>query len=633
MNLSPNAIGPFNPACRDASLQHMLDNFERITSQPPVNIENLGPLLQSIATFLEDCSKSPMLRPNDLLLSRLSAGLIRLDDSSKAKLPLIQQLYEKAMAQLQQNNQQPIRTTSPSYLAMAASGFYATVSYVPRVLMSYATGDSATEKEPSSEIEKFRMGMKEIIRAFDAHGIKLEEFPKNAMPGPHLALQKMTSECIEILLRSATCEDEKICGLYGQFIDKLRQALNSDEFKTELIKLKGGKKADPSASHLLLICKYRFTEVNIHSLSEKMVASMVAKGLGEETRQGSQQDLLQLPMKEQMDAVVRAPKEWSSVQWFLNWAPGALNVFMDPHRWSNMPYKLGDIELQQADGSFKKVVIIRTGTPTMQRTKEQGIASWQGPALIVPEFEHLITAITLDSNKKILFISLQDERQRKIGTENTRNESLKDLRRRNLENFFLSILAQDNDFYKQRGEFAAMDNHETFMKAFLTMLKGDKLGYWFPMAWLEDNKFIDSLGRMMKEVHEDVFDKKDTLNQKERQDFIEIYYARLALHLLKYTGADYFCFCCKDSKDRAIKCFSMLFSYMLILLGLDENPEEQANVKVMTSAAALHVSQSPMNERKIRLLSALERLSQPDVKERIRQRKMSIGIKTMTFAR
>ena len=228
---------------------------------------------------------------------------------------------------------------------------------------------------------------------------------------------------------------------------------------------------------------------------------------------------------------------------------------------------------------------------------------------------------------------MQDEQPRKIGTENTRNKSLKDLRERHINNFFLGILAQDNDFYQQTGEYANIFNSEIFKNKFMSMLQGENIGYWFPKEWLEDKNFKEGLKRIIDEIHEDVFAKDTLLSVQERQDFIEIFYAPLALYLLQYTSADYFCFCCKDSKDRAIKCFSILFTYMLIILDQDENADDQAFVNVVTNAAALHVSQSAMNVRKIRLLSAIKRLCQPEVKARLRKRSKECGIKSLKFAK
>ena len=397
MNTTPDSCCPFNQANSNQFLLQQLNSIETMINAPPINGEKLTASLQLIWKGLEEsCVQNSSAKPDSDLLEKLRNSMQKLDQACSTKIPLIQQIYERATIQLQERRA-PAQTPSYSYLSMLASGIYKTMVYVPNSVYSYTYGRSSPptqEGHSKSEIEKFRLGLKEIAKGFENDSISLDSYSKGLKQLCDLTpLQKMAGDCIDLLQTHSECDDEKIANLYREFLDKLRVALKSEEFCKEIKKLKEPQnketklkerpEIDFSAIFLLLICKYRFAEVNIHQLSEKMVSSMVSKGLGM-PKSCSAQELLRLPMDEQMKAVAKAPKEWTSFQWFLNWVPGALNIFLDPHRWSNMPYKLGDIELKQADGTNKNIRFLRTGTPTMQRTRELGVTSWQGSRRLSP---------------------------------------------------------------------------------------------------------------------------------------------------------------------------------------------------------------------------------------------------------
>lgn len=228
---------------------------------------------------------------------------------------------------------------------------------------------------------------------------------------------------------------------------------------------------------------------------------------------------------------------------------------------------------------------------------------------------------------RIFFASLQDDCKRLIGTEDTRNDTLKELAVKYPNNFFFVIMAQDSPFYYQNGIYAAKETPaKVFKEEFLKQLLGEKTGYYFPPEWIQDPQFKETLSQFLDELHHDLFVDEKELDHQQRCCFIEILHIRLAIHLLSKVNADKMIFCCKDSIDRAGKCNALLLYFILIILNKEKSPEHLKMMMVYIHAATVIVKQKEMNERKTRLLWALECLQKKKVRERLKARKDSYGI-------
>lgn len=479
---------------------------------------------------------------------------------------------------------------------------------------------------------KYYLDFKAILNAFEEKGTPLHQIKDDLfkVDAPMGELENGTREVIELILEKLTDMNQSIREKYQKFILKIREVLRSDAFKEEAAKYHRKEPCSPYAEILIKICNYRFMEVHIYTFCEQLVTMITQKGLEELSKANPKKYLsylenhpLDLPLNVQFEAVHAAPQVYKAPHLHLLWnLVQCLFGNHDPQRGGNIPYVLFDFEMKQNDGGIKNVRVVRTGTPTNQ---------FFGSVEVNPEFEVFVA-----DNKKVLFIRLEDEQKRplNIGDESIRNTAFKEFSLKYPENFFLTILAHDTDFYHQRNAFDDPDEQtplyktaNDFKNAFLEeMLSDEKVGYYFPVDWKTDEEFVKRLSRLWDEIHDDVFEKKVVLFKQDRCNFIMAYHMRLLLELAKKTGADILICCCKDSIDRANILNSLLLLFILILFQKDQSIEHLRILKVFIHAATMIVKKREMNERKERLLSFLELISSQLIKNRLRKRKEEIGL-------
>jgi len=428
-----------------------------------------------------------------------------------------------------------------------------------------------------------------------------------------IALIEKTQQLIAVL------NSEEDSGLrYPKFIDLIREIANLPNFNAW--------PDHPCTVYAKKICYAHYSELNIYPFCETLVSLMLTEGRKQIDKNCPNEDPFLLPLEQQFKCIHAAPQQLKApmASLFVNRLCGAVSVYFDSHRQSNIPWDLFSFGLRQKNGGEKSVDVIRMGTPTYQRTSFAEM-TWLGNANIDPEFRLFIERLVA-KDERILFLSLQDESERPIGTENKRNEAQKVLTTQFPTHFFYSILTHDTTFYYQSGIYENNNDANEFKKTFLDQLLGNPTGFYFPEEWIQDSIFRDLLVDLMNSLHDVLFDYRTELNHKERCSFIQIFYIFLALKLLVKTEANKLVFCCKDSIDRAGIENALLHYIVLILTDKEMSQEHLKSVMVFIHAATIIVKQQEMNKRYARLLWAFEILQDPLVRMRIKKRKHLFGI-------
>ncbi len=290
---------------------------------------------------------------------------------------------------------------------------------------------------------------------------------------------------------------------------------------------------------------------------------------------------------------------------------GTININFDPNAQSNVPYVLADVDMCDEAGTPVKRRMLRMGTPT-----REGVIY---PAEVIPEFR----AYLAEAQKKgegHLYVSLQSHRPKdlgKVGDETKRTEAIKALQEEFPSTFTFVVFAQDTKFYKEPLGEGDKPSRE-FIKQFRAEMLGEsnKTGFYFPEG-LKDESMLDEV---MNQVHQLVFEGRETLTLQERQDFLEITYAMLIPRLAAKTGATMLNVTCKDAIDRAAKLNCLTLKLAQIMQGKGTDPASRRRLQKATYAPAIFTKkQAIISSRRQRMLSALEWLNRPEVIDRIRE--------------
>ncbi|MEI8365669.1 MAG: hypothetical protein WCF65_04540 [Parachlamydiaceae bacterium] len=392
---------------------------------------------------------------------------------------------------------------------------------------------------------------------------------------------------------------------YQIFLQNLRSALNSDYFKDELEKKKSKASYDLLVDVFLEICRVRFEEGHIYTFCDDLIKKLLPESQGTL----DESDFKTIEMAPPSEKISRVEVNAKKLQ-------GHLNVNFDPHLQGNIPFVLGEVEI-----NGKPVKLLRMGTPTM----EYGFGA---TAEIIPEFRGYVEGLALQGQKH-LYISLQNDKQKLFyaGDESGRNSAIKELHHDYPDTFFAVVLAQDSRFYKQvdsKGAPLAVEDSNLFKRKFFNELTGENTGFYFPKTWTEDPDFQFGLHQLLEAVHHIAYEDKADLSAQEKKDFIEIYYSYLSIFLMEYSKADNANITCKDAIDRAGKLNSLVLKLIMMIQRKDEIPENKRIHQVYTHAPAFLVkSQAIIHSRRDRLLTALATMENQEVAERIRENRLT----------
>lgn len=465
--------------------------------------------------------------------------------------------------------------------------------------------------------KKYEIALQSIVSSFDQRNENILIYQDNFSYFPESDAKESVLKMISLLKFQERSEDLNLRIRYRSFVDELRKALLSPKNLNEYL------------IFLEKICFYRYTENDFKKFLSELILNIIHKGI-EVFHQNDQNtiDLLKRKnlshhtLKSQLEYIQYAPQQEKAphLDLLIELGRGGLNIGFDSQRRGNIPYKLFDFMINQ-----KIVHVLRMSTPTMQRTSYES-ATFDGEALIVPEFETFINYLNR-RKQTLLLISLQDRTPRFAGTENTRNEALIHLHKKYEKSFQLVIFAHDSDFYYQTAKFENISDAEIFKSQFLDQMMSSDGGFFFP----KDLQLFKTFRIIMDEVHFDLYLQKEHLSKEERMVFIEIFYARITLLLIKLTNTNYLVNVCKDSIDRAaIK--NSIIQYLLLIFFHKENSIPHLDLLyTYLHGGAFIVKKRCVNSRIDRLMNVLNHLENEEIKNRLRYRIASIGVQGEDF--
>ena len=377
---------------------------------------------------------------------------------------------------------------------------------------------------------------------------------------------------------------------YRLFLDTLRRILDSGRYSTLMEKWKRDPNANlPELRLIHDLVQARFAQNTMYDRCEELVAASMSPRPGEV--------LHELPWEEQFKRLDTLPAELNANRLAVNIAKlqGALNVNFDPHRDTNVPYVNYKVTV-----AGKERTNLRFGTPTLEGYWER--------AVVVPEFKAYLDAKSV-AGERHLYINLQDRNFKPVSNEKDRCVALEALAVEYPNTFSIATLAHDSEFNHQAGRHGHVNDATAFKKEFMhQMLERTDSGFFFS-ANLRIHEHASKLSETLEIVHDTVFRDRQELTLEERQAFIEIAYALIALQLVAITEADTFNISCKDAIDRAGK-FNNLEYYMAGLLSNQTHrPGFKRELMTITHSPALIVKKQPIiPKRRKRLLLALQQL-------------------------
>lgn len=480
--------------------------------------------------------------------------------------------------------------------------------------------DIFIDDQKSWKQAKYLLSLSAIVKAFENNQSTLQDIRKIFSENEKTPIQQKILSIIDLLLNLDHIELDNSRNTYRQFMTLLREALS---FNTNDIEY---------TPFLETLCLYRFTEHHPFIFCEALIQGMMRKGitatnlstsninqkelksdisveLTDISKKESLATLDKIPLSVQFSYITAVPQNEKAPHAHLlnNFVKGACNINFDPQAGNNIPYVLFDFALNN-----KMIRVLRSGTPTIQRTDYQS-CTLEGKACINPEFICFTESCT-SNGKHLLYLSLQNNEERSLASEKARNTALIEHHKQFPNTFFLIILAHDSNFYHQKNSPEKM-SYENFKEQFITEMQTPS---YFFSEQLADFKIFQDL---MDEVHHDLYLNCITLTKKERLDFIEFYYARLTLHFLIKSKADYLMNVCKDSIDRAGIRNALLHYLLLIFFQKEKSPVHLNELFIYLHAAPFLIKKRAVNFRQERLLSILQLLESEEIKKRILLRK------------
>lgn len=183
---------------------------------------------------------------------------------------------------------------------------------------------------------------------------------------------------------------------------------------------------------------------------------------------------------------------------------------------------------------------IRLPCPTVQEQIDQ--------VEISDEFKgFLFDCIRQKERKSLLIFNLQD---RLSWREKARCCALENLQKSSLFNDNLTVVTMDteSDFYYQIGLYQKMEDATAFIKEFYEQLTRNDTGYSFPEK-LKKQLISYFIQPALESIHTVFFNKKMSLSQDERIDFISLFHFLLQLKIIELTQCSFYSFTCKDGVD------------------------------------------------------------------------------------
>lgn len=375
-----------------------------------------------------------------------------------------------------------------------------------------------------------------------------------------------------------------------------------DRYRHMMVHLRQGlasQRAD-TAPFFTLVCRSRFTGVNLHTFGQSLVENMIAAGISTVTDRAlpKLEWLEDLPLDKQLEAMTRSPRNLTTyLKVQLGKVKATINYLFDPHIQSNVCHRQLDFQITDRQGQTCQVIMIGMGTPTIENGR--------GRAEVNPEFTNFIQ----EHPGSHLYVNLQNNAPKwLIGDESARIDALTRCSQNSNGKLHLVTLAQDSDFYHQKKTFGKQTlTSKMFIRQFTRYMQTGQQGYQFPAAL--NPEFWSRLEVDLQTYCTALFDKDIDceLSVSERRDFLELSYPLIIDHLLQEFGIATMNITCKDGIDRGGKTQGLFIQYLAIGETEGFTPVRKKLMAAISLARApLVKAQAMISSRRRRFLSALQ---------------------------
>lgn len=470
------------------------------------------------------------------------------------------------------------------------------------------------DQKPYWRQYRYELILQHIRNALSDQGLH-PDYIHQHISSPANQLQDKTLKTYEVLYSDGFKSPHE---QYAALISCFRQALSTEQYQQIYLKmLQSGMQnsADYVCAMLLQELSLAFfTKISLHDFCAKLVHKMAEAGATETATVNLQGPFTERPFPSEFQQVYKAihaapsSLKTSKVKRYLQALRGQMNFNYDPHLQENTPYLLHELLLSQPDGTTKKVLSLRLGTPTVENI----FASLKQEARVTPEFNAFLQTYTL-ANKQHLYINLQNRVQRFHGfTEASRCLAIESLCREFPNTILIITLAKNSEFYWQERRFRNIRQAIIFKELFKRQLSEADSGFFFSPSFRQDAyfPFDQVIDQLLDYTHTMFFDNSETLHHQERLDFIEIFYTLLIEYCLEATQVDSFNISCRDGIDRAGGANSLLYFYRLIKSGAHSDIHQLQYLKTVLFAPAILVKKRTVSLHRFeRFISAAERIS------------------------
>lgn len=328
------------------------------------------------------------------------------------------------------------------------------------------------------------------------------------------------------------------CGYFSDFRGYLRDAVNTGEYKKFLLKEKttSAERRFSLLTHKL--CSSYFLSISV----QKEITAFLKDLAGLHKKHIPTSELLQLEdaaLREILHKIPNGPIK-KIISAFLK---GDFEDGWDPLAQNNAPSHIFQFALQG-----KQVSVLNMPAPLRQRNLKE--------AKVVEEFNTFLEKCLIKEESKVLLIDLQDSTSLE---DHARVVALQGLLENKEHTLAILRLAKHTDFYFQKNEYHNEEQADVFMDHLEEqLLIGGACGFAYPKQC--ERGFLKGFTLKASQfIHEVFFSKKKTLSIRERQDFIEIFYAFFLVKVAEIEKPDYIIFTSKDGLDTSVSSGAEFF--------------------------------------------------------------------------
>lgn len=323
------------------------------------------------------------------------------------------------------------------------------------------------------------------------------------------------------------------------------------------------------------ICRQLYTGFHLTPDSSSLINEFILKGKAEQAAHETHPhvELADSSLSNRMaldyDALLHAMNQFTHVP--LLHVIEALQDYevtgYDPLLLQNMPTCIFDLFIKG-----KRTSVLRIPSATTQE--------YINKALVCEEFKSFLRSISQDAtSKELLVFNLQDRTSIK---EHARSSALEELQKKDEFAKCLSVVSmtKDSDYYHQIGPYVELNHAELFTEQLLEHVSSENSGYFYP-AKIKKALFSGFAQKLIQGIHKVFFGSKNVLSQRNRLDFIELFYTMLQLKIIELIQPGSISFSCKDAIDIGMPASCELFLVLKLINLRPLSDSEEDYLKVL----------------------------------------------------